>query len=62
MLKMIYERKIDSLNLEKILVIVEADNAGKVLGKRSKEIYDAELVFLDNLKDITPEDFKEIIS
>ena len=56
------QRKTDSLNLEKILVIVEADNAGEVLGKRSKEIYDAEVVFLDNLKDITPEDFKEIIS
>jgi hypothetical protein len=56
------QRKIDGLNLEKILVIVEADNAGKVLGKRSKEIYDAEVVFLDNIKDITPEDFKEIIS
>jgi hypothetical protein len=56
------QRKIDSLNLEKILVIVEDDNAGEVLGKRSKEIYDAEVVFLDNLKDITSEDFKEIIS
>lgn len=56
------QRKIDGLNLEKILVIVEADNAGEILGKRSKEIYDAEVVFLDNLKDITPEDFKEIIS
>jgi hypothetical protein len=56
------QRKIDSLHLEKILVIVEADNAGEVLCKRSKEIYDAEVVFWDNLKDITSEDFKEIIS
>ena len=56
------ERKIDSLNLEKILVIVEADKAGKVLGKRSQEIYNAELVFIDNLEDVKPEDFKEIIS
>jgi hypothetical protein len=55
-------RKIDSLNLEKILVIVEADKAGEVLGERSKDIYNAEVVFFDNLKDITPEDFKEIIS
>jgi hypothetical protein len=56
------ERKVNSLNLEKILVIVEADKAGEVLGKRSKEIYNAEVVFLDNLKDITPEDLKEIVS
>lgn len=56
------QRKIDGLNLEKILVIVEADNAGEILGKRSKEIYDAEVILLDNIKDITPEDFKEIIS
>lgn len=56
------KRKIDNLNLEKILVIVETDKAGKILGKRSKEIYNAEVIFLDNLKDITPEDFKEIIS
>jgi hypothetical protein len=55
------ERKIDSLNLEKILVIVEADKAGEVLGKRSKEIYNAKVIFIDNLKDITPENFKEII-
>ena len=56
------ERKIESLNLKKILVIVESDKAGEILGKRSREIYNAEVIFLDNLKDITPEEFKEIIS
>lgn len=56
------QRKIDNLNLKRILVIVETDKAGEVLGKRSKEIYNAEVVFLDNLKDITSEKFKEIIS
>ena len=56
------ERKIESLNLKKIFVIVETDKAGEILGKRAKEIYKAEVVFLDNLKDITPEEFKEIIS
>lgn len=56
------ERKIESLNLKNILVIVEQDTAGEILGKRSEEIYNAKVVFLDNLKDITPEEFKEIIS
>jgi len=56
------QRKIDNLNLKRILVIVETDKAGEVLGKCSKEIYNAELVFLDNLKDITSKKFKEIIS
>lgn len=56
------KRKIDSLNLEKIIVIVEGDQAGKILGKRSKEHYEAKAAFFDNLKDITPEEFKEIIS
>lgn len=56
------ERKIESLNLKKIFVIVEQDKAGEILGNRSKEIYNADVVFLDNLKDITPEEFKEIIS
>lgn len=56
------QRKIDNLNLKRILVIVEADKASEALGKRSKEIYNAEVVFLDNLKDITGEKFKEIIS
>lgn len=56
------DRKISSLDLKKVLVIVESDTAGELLGKRSKEIYNAEIAFLDNLKDITPEEFKEIIS
>lgn len=55
------QRKIDNLNLKRILVIVEADKAGKVLGKRSKEIYNAEVVLFDDLKDITGEEFKKIL-
>ncbi len=55
-------RKMDSFNLDKILVIVEADKAGEILGKRAKEIYNANVVILDNLKDLNPEEFKNIIS
>lgn len=55
-------RKMDSFNLDKILVIVEADKAGEILGKRAKEIYNANVIILDNLKDLNPEEFKNIIS
>ncbi len=56
------KRKIDSLNLKDIIVLVELDKASEILGERSKEIYNAKVVFLDNLKDITPEELKEILS
>ena len=56
------ERKIDNLNLDKVLVVVENDKAGEILAKRSVEFYNAEIVSLENLKDITPPNFKEIIS
>ncbi len=56
------ERKKSNLNLKKILVIVEDDKAGKILGERSEELYNAKSVFLVNLKDMTPENFRKIIS
>lgn len=55
-------RKMDSFNVKQILVIVEPDKASELLGKRAKEIYSAEVAVLDNLKDITPEEFKNLIS
>lgn len=55
-------RKMSGLNLEKILVIIEPDKASELLGKRAKEIYNANVVTLDNLKDLTPEEFKNLIS
>jgi len=55
-------RKMDSLNLEKILVIIEPDKASELLGERAKEIYNANVVALDNLKDLTPHEFKNLIS
>lgn len=55
-------RKMESLNLDKILVIVEEDKAGEILGNRAKDIYNANVSTLDNLKDLTPEEFKNIIS
>ena len=56
------DRKMSSLNLEKILVIIESDKASELLGKRAEEIYNANVVTLNNLKDLTPEEFKDIIT
>ena len=55
-------RKMNSFNLEKILVIIESDKASKLLGKRAEEIYNADVITLNNLKDLTPEEFKNIIA
>jgi hypothetical protein len=55
-------RKMSTLNLEKILVIVESDKASKILSERAKEIYDADVAILDNLKDLTPQEFKNLVS
>ena len=56
------ERKISNLNPEKVIVVIENDKAGKILAKRSIEFYNAKIASLENLKDITPQNFKEIIS
>lgn len=55
------QRKIDGRNLKKILVIIEADKASEIFGKRAEEIYNAEVIVLDNLKDLSPEKFKNIL-
>ncbi len=55
------QRKVSDLNLDKILVIVETDKAGEILAKRAKELYNANIIAFDNLKDITAEEFKNII-
>ena len=55
-------RKMNSFNLEKILVIIESDKASELLGKRAEEIYNADVITLNNLKDLTPEEFKNIIA
>jgi hypothetical protein len=55
-------RKMNSFNLEKILVIIESDKASELLGKRAEEIYNADVITLNNLKDLTPKEFKNIIA
>ncbi len=55
-------RKMEQFSLKDIIVIVENDKPGQILGKRAKELYNARLVIKDNLKDISIEEFITIVS
>lgn len=39
-------------HFEKILVVVQKDKSGKLLAKRAKELYNAEVMFCEDPKDI----------
>lgn len=54
-------RKIDSLNPDKIIVIGEKDINGKLLSERAKSMYNALSHLEDNLKDLTEMDLKNIV-
>ena len=54
-------RKKQSLNPEKIIVLAEDDLNGQLLGKRAQENYDAIVHLNNNLKDLTDIDLIKII-
>jgi hypothetical protein len=56
------ERKMDQFNLEKVIVLVEKDKSGELLGKRANEFYNAKFIAIDNLKDINIDEFVSAIS
>ena len=56
------ERKMEQFNLKNIIVLVENDKPGKVLGKRAEKLYNAQIITKDNLKDITVGEFIAIVS
>ncbi|MDI6644654.1 MAG: DUF2100 domain-containing protein [Methanobacteriaceae archaeon] len=55
-------RKMDQFSPENLLIISESDKAGEVLGNRGKNIYHAEVCLIDNLKDIKPVEFKDLLN
>jgi hypothetical protein len=55
------ERKMDQFQLKNMVVLVEADKSGELLSKRAKEMYNAKIVVVENLKDITVEEFISIM-
>ena len=56
------ERKMDQFKLKSIIVLVENDKPGEILGKRAEKLYNARLISKDNLKDISITEFIDIVS
>lgn len=56
------ERKMEQFKLKNIIVFVENDKPGQLLGKRAKALYNAQIVTKENLKDISVGEFIEIVS
>lgn len=54
-------RKKDSINPEKIIVIAEKDINGELLAQRAAEQYNASSSLVDNFKDLTENDIKSIV-
>lgn len=55
-------RKMDNLKLKAIIAVVENDKAGKILGERAKELYDASVIMVESLKDTSSDEFMSLIS
>ncbi len=62
MLKMILNRKMEQFNLKNIIVLVENDKPGEILGKRAEKLYNAHVITKENLKDINVAEFITIVS
>ena len=56
------ERKMEQFELNNIVVLVEKDKSGDLLGKRANELYNAKVVAIDNLKDINIDEFVSMMS
>lgn len=56
------ERKMEQFKLKNIIVLVENDKPGEILGNRAETLYNAQTITKENLKDITVAEFIEIVS
>ena len=56
------ERKMEQFKLKNIIVLVENDKPGEILGNRAETLYNAQTVTKENLKDITVAEFIKIVS
>jgi hypothetical protein len=55
------KRKKDVFNTDEILVVVEDDAAGKILGKRAEEVYNARTMLNKNFKDMEIDEFLKML-
>lgn len=56
------DRKKDQFNIENVLVVVENDKPGQLLAKRAEELYNAQILSLESIKDISAEEFLKLLS
>lgn len=56
------ERKKAQFNIEQVLVVVEKDNTGEMLAKRAEELYNASIISVEGLKDISADEFLKLLS
>ncbi len=52
----------EQFKLKNIIVLVENDKPGEILGNRAETLYNAQTITKENLKDITVAEFIEIVS
>lgn len=55
------KRKKDQFGVEHIFVVVEKDRTGEMLGKRAKDLYNADIIITENLKDLNPSEFMDLL-
>lgn len=55
------ERKIQSFNPKKVVVVIEGDQAGKILAERSEKLFNSSKIENESMKDMEIQDFLKIL-
>lgn len=55
------KRKMEKMELKKILIIAEPDASGEILGKRGKDLYQAQIALENDLKDLSADKLIELL-
>jgi hypothetical protein len=55
------KRKMEKMDLKKVLIVAEPDISGKILGKRGKDLYSANITLESDLKDLSADKLIELL-
>ena len=55
------KRKMEKMDLKKVLIIAEPDISGKILGKRGKDLYSANITLEKDLKDLSADKLIQLL-
>lgn len=55
------KRKMGKMDLKKVLIVAEPDISGKILGKRGKDLYSANITLESDLKDLSADKLIELL-